>query len=100
MQKQLVEEQEISRALQNNQNSWHIKYKQLEQQYENYKIVKETELDGVKEQLRDIMFYMHAQSKIAESDLKDEIVGGTVVVPEADTPSTSAAKGNRRKKKH
>ena len=96
MQKQLVEEQEISRALQNNQSSWHIKYKQLEQQYEAYKTVKETELDSIKEQLRDIMFYMHAQSKIAESDLKDEIVGGTVVVPEADTPSTS----NRRKKKH
>lgn len=54
----------------------------------------------MKEQVRDMMFYMHAQSEISASDLKDEIVGGTVVVPETETPSTSAGKGNRRKKKH
>lgn len=95
-----MEEQEISRALQTNQNSWHIKYKQLEQQYKDYKEAKELELNSIKEQLHDIMFYMHAQSKIAESDLKDEIAGGTVVVPEAEASSSSSAKGNRRKKKH
>ncbi|XP_046805821.1 BRCA1-associated protein [Lucilia cuprina] len=100
LQKQLSEEQEISRALQNNHNSWHIKYKQLEQQYKEYKEAKELELNSIKEQLHDIMFYMHAQSKIAESDLKDEIAGGTVVVPETEAPSTSSAKANRRKKKH
>lgn len=97
----MAEEQEISRALQNNQNSWHSKYKQLEQQYKEYKDNKEQELNSIKEQLHDIMFYMHAQSKIAESDLKDEIAGGTVVVPETEAPSTSSTtKGNRRKKKH
>lgn len=99
VQKQLAEEQEISRALQNNQSSWHSKYKQLELNYKDYKETKESELDSIKEQLRDIMFYMQAQSQIAESELKDEIVGGTVVVPESnEQPSTS--KGNRRKKKH
>lgn len=96
------EEQEISRALQNNQSSWHVKYKQLEQQYKEYKENKELELTSIKEQLHDIMFYMTAQSKIAESELKDEIAGGTVMLPEAPTTSgsASASKGNRRKKKH
>uniref|UniRef100_A0A1B0G7Z4 BRCA1-associated protein n=1 Tax=Glossina morsitans morsitans TaxID=37546 RepID=A0A1B0G7Z4_GLOMM len=101
LQKQLAEEQEISRALQTNQNSWHTKYKLLEQQYKEYKESKEEELNSVKEQLHDIMFYMHAQTKIAESGLKDEIAGGTVMLPETPEPSSSSShKNHRRKKKH
>ncbi|XP_005188963.2 BRCA1-associated protein [Musca domestica] len=101
VQKQLVEEQEISRALQNNQTCWHTKYKQLEKEYKEYKETKETELSSIKEQLRDIMFYMTAQSQIAESELKEEIAGGTVVLPEAAaTTSGGSAQKNRRKKKH
>ncbi|XP_013104040.1 BRCA1-associated protein [Stomoxys calcitrans] len=101
IQKQLVEEQEISRALQTNQSSWHSKYKQLDQQYKAYRDSKEAELSSIKEQLHDIMFYMTAQSKIAESELKEEIAGGTVVLPDEPTAtSSSTSKGNRRKKKH
>uniref|UniRef100_A0A1A9WCD7 RING-type domain-containing protein n=1 Tax=Glossina brevipalpis TaxID=37001 RepID=A0A1A9WCD7_9MUSC len=101
LQKQLAEEQEISRALQTNQNSWHTKYKLLEQQYKEYKDSKEEELNSVKEELHDITFYMHAQMKIAESVLKDEIAGGTVMLPETPEPSSSSShKNRRRKKKH
>ncbi|XP_039971308.1 BRCA1-associated protein [Bactrocera tryoni] len=99
MQKQLAEEREFSKTLQSNHSSWQTKYATLEKQYKEYKEAREAELNDVKEQLRDIMFYMQAQSKIADSELKDEIVGGTVVVPEAEA-STSAGKTARRKKKH
>ncbi|XP_036326213.1 BRCA1-associated protein isoform X2 [Rhagoletis pomonella] len=100
VQKQLAEESEFSKTLQSNHSSWQTKYAALEKQYKDYKEAREAELNDVKEQLRDIMFYMQAQSKIADSELKDEIVGGTVVVPEVDAASTSTGKGGRRKKKH
>lgn len=99
MQKQLAEEREFSKTLQSNHSSWQTKYAALEKQYKEYKEAREAELNDVKEQLRDIMFYMQAQSKISDSELKDEIVGGTVVIPEAEA-STSAGKAARRKKKH
>lgn len=94
-QKQLADECQISKALQNNQSSWQTKYTTLEQVHKEYAEKKEAELSDIKEQLRDIMFYMEAQSKIAESDMKDEIVTGSVVVPESEQP-----KSNRRKKKN
>ncbi|XP_054747900.1 BRCA1-associated protein [Anastrepha obliqua] len=97
LQKQLAEESEFSKTLQINHSSWQTKYATLENQYKEYKEAREAELNDVKEQLRDIMFYMQAQSKIAESDMKDDIVGGTVVVPEVDAASTSTG---RRRKKH
>lgn len=99
VQKQLAEEREFSKTLQSNHSSWQTKYTALEKQYKEYKEAREAELNDVKEQLRDIMFYMQAQSKIADSELKEEIVSGTVVMPEPEA-GTSAGKTGRRKKKH
>lgn len=64
-------------------------------------VSKNAELTEVREQLRDIMFYMEAQRQISESVLKEDIQGGSVIVPETE-PSTSSGAGNknRRKKKN
>lgn len=96
----MAEERQITNALQGNQNSWHQKYKKLEQDLLEYKQKKEAELKDTQDQLRDVMFYMQAQAQIAESELKDEIVDGTVIIPEADKPSTSNLSRKNRKKRN
>lgn len=58
---------------------------------------KNAELVEVREQLRDVMFYMEAQSKISESFMKDDIQGGNVIVPEPSTSSGLGSKSRRRK---
>ncbi|XP_055381060.1 BRCA1-associated protein [Condylostylus longicornis] len=102
-QKQLAEECQMTKALQDNQSTWQCKYAILERKFKEYQEKKELELTEVKEQLRDIMFYMDAQSKIAESDMKEEIKEGTVLVPPALTdkngPSSNSSKKGRRKNK-
>ena len=55
--------------------------------------------------MRDIMFYLEAQSKVGQSPLKDEIQGGDVVLPaeaaaSGTTPKVNGAqRGGRRKKR-
>lgn len=102
IQKQLAEECQMNKALQANQTSWQTKYNTLEKKYKDYQEEKTRELIDVKEQLRDIMFYMQAQTKIAESELKDEIAEGSVIVPEATTEATTSnnKQKNRKKKKN
>lgn len=92
--KNLQEEKEFSKTLQSNHTSWQAKYASLEKLYKE----KEAEVTDLKEQVRDLMFYMEAQNTISNSDLKDEIVEGSVTVGDANTSSLSGKK-NRRKKK-
>ncbi|XP_037951106.1 BRCA1-associated protein [Teleopsis dalmanni] len=98
VQKQLSDENQISKALQTNQSSWQSKFHSLEKEYQEYRVAHEAELAAVKEELRDVMFYMSAQSQIANSELKDEIETGQVVVPEQEAKPTGSSKAQRRKK--
>lgn len=95
----MAEERQITNALKGNQASWNVKYKYLEKDLQEYKEKKTAELKEAQEQLRDLMFYVQAQTKIAESELKDEIVEGTVIIPEA-APSTSCCRRNRKFKRN
>lgn len=62
-------------------------------------VSKNSEINEVKEQLRDVMFYLEAQRQISDSDMKEEMQEGSVIVPKTPEPSTSAGK-NRKKKKN
>ncbi|XP_034487232.1 BRCA1-associated protein [Drosophila innubila] len=95
MQKQLTEERELSKALQTNQSSWHIKYKSLEQQYNEFKHNHDKEVTDLQEQLRDVMFFLDTQQKMANTELSGASITG---VSDKD-PDTSSRRGNRRKKK-
>lgn len=87
----LEEEKQFSKTLQLNHTSWQTKYASLEKLYKE----KEQEVVDLKEQVRDLMFYMEAQNTIANSDMKDELAGGSVVVGEDQAGKNK----NRRKKK-
>jgi BRCA1-associated protein len=92
--KDLAEEKQFSKTLQLNQTSWQTKYSALEKKYKE----KEEEIVDLKEQVRDLMFYMEAQNTIEKSDLKDEIAEGSLVVEESPSTSGSGKKKRNRKK--
>ncbi|EDV91293.1 GH14868 [Drosophila grimshawi] len=92
--KQLTEERELSKALQNNQSSWHQKYKNLEVQYNEFKHSHDKEVTDLKEQLRDVMFFLDTQQKMANTELSGSTITG---VMDKDPPSSSR-RGNRRNK--
>lgn len=95
--KDFAEERQMSKALQSNQSSWQTKYTALETKYEHYKNEKDCEILELKEEIRDLMFYMEAQNTIAKSDLKEEIASSSVTVP--NNPPEANKLKNRRKKK-
>lgn len=94
VQKQLNEERELSKALQTNQSSWHGKYKVLEQQYNEFKHTHDAEVTDLKEQLRDVMFFLDNQQKLANS----ELAGASITGIGEKEPDHSTRRGNRRKK--
>lgn len=92
--KELHEERQLSKALTANQSSWHNRYKDLEKKHKDYQQEKEKDIMELKDQIRDLMFYMEAQNTIANSELKDEIATASVSVGAAEK---SDKKGRRKK---
>ena len=45
----------------------------------------------LEDQLRDIMFYMDSQRRVAESPHRDEIADGQIIVPAGESPAPTAA---------
>ncbi|XP_026287588.1 BRCA1-associated protein [Frankliniella occidentalis] len=96
-QKELQEEKQLSGALTQNQGGWQKKFTALESQFHQYQTEKDKEISELKEQLRDVMFFLEAQKQISESADRDEIAGGRVTIGEG--PQTSTSKSSRRGKK-
>lgn len=94
MQKQLTEERELSKALQDNQTSWHMKYKNLELQYNEFKHNHDKEVTDLKEQLRDVMFFLDTQEKMANTEMSGASITGVT----DKEPATTSRRANRRKK--
>lgn len=96
-QKELQEEKQLSGALTQNQGSWQNKFTALETQFKQYQSEKDKEINELKEQLRDVMFFLEAQKQISESADREEIAEGIVTIGEG--PQTSSSKSSRRGKK-
>lgn len=88
----LAEEKQFNKTLHANHMSWQTKYNALEQKYQE----RDAEVKELKEQVRDLMFFMEAQNTISKSELKEEIVEGSVTVGD---PSPTSSKGKSRRKK-
>uniref|UniRef100_T1GXT0 Uncharacterized protein n=1 Tax=Megaselia scalaris TaxID=36166 RepID=T1GXT0_MEGSC len=81
LQKELTEEKQISKAFDFNQTSWRSRYQELQKKMKEMEVSKNSEINEVKEQLRDVMFYLEAQRQISDSDMKEEMQEGSVIVP-------------------
>lgn len=88
----------MRKALQLNQTSWQTKYKTLQDELSELKTTKETEIVDLKEQIRDLMFFLDAQNQIEKSADRDEIAAGRIVVP--PSPSSGKSSGPRGRKGH
>lgn len=95
--KQLQEEKELNNAMRKNQSLWQEKYKQLQEEFGSYKTQQEAELGELRDQLRDVMFFLEAEKAVNNSPHKEELQGGTV---EVRVPQPSAASKGHRHKKH
>ncbi|GAB0100524.1 BRCA1-associated protein [Sergentomyia squamirostris] len=93
--KELSDEKQMGKAILTNQSQWQTKYLNLEKRSKEVQAEKDATILDLKEQVRDLSFYMEAQSMIAKSELKDEIADGSVIVPEA-----SAQKGKNRRRRN
>lgn len=85
----------MSKGLQQNQLSWEKKYNTTNEQFEKYRIEKQEEIADLKDQIRDLMFYMEAQNVVANSQLKDEIANTSISISQ---PAESSTKKSRKKK--
>ncbi|KAL1453831.1 hypothetical protein WDU94_010142 [Cyamophila willieti] len=101
VQAELSEERQMSAALRQNQKDWQVKVNKLETEMKTLREEKQKETAELKDQLRDIMFYLEAQNTIAKADNTGEIQEGHVIVgePAAATSQSGVNKPRRRKKR-
>ncbi|XP_017774515.1 PREDICTED: BRCA1-associated protein [Nicrophorus vespilloides] len=91
----LNDERHLGKALRSNQEQYHKRMTKLEGKLEELEATRKKQIDDLKEQLRDVMFYIDAKNTIDKSDLKEEIAEGSVTIADAPPPKTK----NRRRKK-
>jgi len=95
----LSEERQMNESLRRNQSDWQERTKRAEVKAAVLEKQKDAEIQDLKEQLRDLMFYMEAQNKIAESPMRSEIEGGEVVLTEDPRLKQEHKTGAKPKKK-
>lgn len=66
----LNEERQLGKALRNNQQQWQAKLTRLEEKFNELKQTKEKEISDLKEQVRDLMFFIDAQ-RVSRFSLKN-----------------------------
>merc|ERR1719186_982075 len=96
---ELGEEKQLNKSLRQNQEEWQTRLKRAEIEISLMKEVKDKEIGELKEQVRDLMFYLEAQAKVKDSPMKNEIEKGSIVVGEAsdETPKKTTKRGRKRK---
>ncbi|CAH0548973.1 unnamed protein product [Brassicogethes aeneus] len=91
----LNEERQLGKALKNNQQQWQAKLSNVEEKFKQLKESKEKELFDLKEQVRDLMFYIDAQNAIEKTGEQEDFASGSVTI--VDPPPQKGK--NRRKKR-
>lgn len=96
----LQEEREINKSLLENQSVWQKRVATLETQIQDFTASKDKELGELKEQLRDVMFYVEAQQKLqsAVGVSQEELQTGEVIVGAAASSQSNARKTRTKKR--
>ncbi|CAF3830151.1 unnamed protein product [Adineta steineri] len=100
------EEKLMNEQLRQNQNYFQTEVQKLKEEFDTAMKTKNQEIDELKDQLRDLMFFIDGQQKLKEiTDLSvDELESSQVTVNSPTTttanltPTTNLAKSRRRKK--
>jgi len=98
---ELKDEKQLNTSLRNNQDEWQIKVKKSEIELNVTKEIKDKEISDLKDQVRDLMFFLEAKEKVQESPYKDEIEEGNIIVAESqDVKTRKASKSGGKRKKN
>merc|ERR1719350_559132 len=92
---ELKEEKQMNENLLHNQIAWQKKFSDMEKNMEQMRLEKDKEITDLKEQIRDVMFYLEAQSKVGQSPLREEIQQGEVTIGEGSAGNTPKSGGSR-----
>ncbi|EFA05346.2 BRCA1-associated protein [Tribolium castaneum] len=87
----LNEEKQLGKALRNNQQQWQTKLGELQAE----KDTMAKEITELREQVRDLMFFIDAKQVIEKSDDRDDIAGGTITV--GAEPAKNKRKGKKKR---
>lgn len=87
LKKEYLEEKLLTKVLLENQD----KLKNLVDE-------KDKEINDLREQVRDLMFYLDAKSKVENCENKEEIQNGTIMLPSEEGSSSSPSVSKRKKK--
>ena len=98
---ELEEERQINKCLRENQTSWQQKLSESESRLKTLIEKKDHEIAELRDQLRDLMFFLDAQQKLQNvpDATREEIESGHIVVAEGASPSASSSKRLSRGKK-
>ncbi|KAL5016961.1 hypothetical protein ScPMuIL_006550 [Solemya velum] len=94
----LQEEKQMNGCLRQNQEGWQNRVELLEEQVKNITEIKDKEMKDLQEQLRDVMFYLEAQQKLANTDevSQEEIQESQVILGAAANPPTNSKKTRKK----
>jgi len=99
----LDEEKQLNQSLTQNQDDWQKRLKKAEIELNVINQQKDLEISDLKEQVRDLMFFLEAQETIKESPMRNELAEGSVTVGEgaqasADSTPRKPGKAARKRK--
>lgn len=98
---ELQEERDMNKCLLENQQLWQKRVTALETTVKDLSESKEKEISELRDQLRDVMFFLEAQDKLANSAdvTQEEIQDGQVIVGAAASSASTSARRGRKKRK-
>ncbi|XP_064619178.1 BRCA1-associated protein-like [Lineus longissimus] len=98
---ELQEEREMNKNLLQNQKEWQDKLSDTQKKIALIEKRKDEEIKDLKEQLRDVMFYLEAQQKIAGTSAatQEEIQDGQIIVGEQGQQGATGRSSGRRSRK-
>jgi BRCA1-associated protein len=96
----LEEERTLNKCLRDNQEGWNKKVKNLEEKLSKVTHERDKEIDELKEQVRDLMFFLEAQNKLKNSNevSVEEIQESTVIVSPSASSTTPRSKTRTKKR--
>lgn len=100
LQSELDEEKELNKCLSSNQEVYQSKLAKMEENLKKLSLEKDAEIGELKSQLKDIMFYLDAQSKISEMTTvsKEEIDQSQMVIQQNQASGVSENRRTKKKK--
>jgi BRCA1-associated protein len=95
------EEKQLNQCLRENQQLWQNKLQEVEQKLTLVEQTKDKEVAELKDQVRDLMFFLETQSKLKEvpDEMREEIESGTMIVGQAASSSSTSSSGKSRTNK-